>query len=110
MTATAIVLGVAVIAYLALFDPTAFPAPKCVFHSITGYDCPGCGSQRAVHALCHGRVADAWGYNPAIFFAVPLAALYAVSPRRLNKIMYARTTLIAIAASIVAWWILRNLM
>lgn len=32
---------------------------KCTFKLITGYDCPGCGAQRAIHALLHGRLSEA---------------------------------------------------
>ena len=30
--------------------------PRCPFLSITGWRCPGCGSQRAIHAILHGYV------------------------------------------------------
>lgn len=108
MTAAAIFVAAAAIVYLAVFDPTSVPAPKCVFHLLTGFDCPGCGSQRAIHALAHGQIARAWSYNPALFFAIPLAALYAWSPQRLYRIMYARITLLSLVGAILAWWILRN--
>ena len=109
LTVGAAIGGLAVIVYLALFDPTEWPAPQCMFHTLTGYDCPGCGTQRAVHALFSGDVGGAWHYNPALFFVVPLAGLYAWSPRRLHGIMYARATLFGMIAAIILWWILRNI-
>lgn len=47
-----------------LFDPAAsrFALP-CYFHRWTGLYCPGCGGQRAVHALLHGHVMQAAGFN-----------------------------------------------
>lgn len=104
----AILFAMAVIAYLAVFDPTVMPAPQCPFRLITGLDCPGCGSQRAIHAIFHGNFLQAWNLNPALFFAIPLAGLYAWQPKRLYNILYARATLWAIPAAIIAWWILRN--
>lgn len=46
-------------------------APKCAFKLITGYDCPGCGAQRAIHALLHGRLSKALSYNYFMAYSVP---------------------------------------
>lgn len=98
------------------YDPAAAgsPAPRCLLRAITGHDCPGCGSQRALHALLNGRVAEAWSYNAFIFFAVPTALFYVVleSPvgRRLPRIRRAAThplTAALITAAILVWWIFR---
>ncbi|MDY6834005.1 MAG: DUF2752 domain-containing protein [Chloroflexota bacterium] len=35
----------------------------CIFHHLTGLDCPGCGMTRAFHALSHGNPGEAWTYN-----------------------------------------------
>ena len=35
----------------------------CVFHQVTGLDCPGCGMSRAVLALARLDIAAAFGYN-----------------------------------------------
>jgi len=51
-------------------DPARYPFPRCPVHWLTGLHCPGCGTQRALHALLHGRVAEAISFNL-------LAALYA---------------------------------
>ena len=40
--------------YFALDPSRSDLFPRCVFLSLTGYKCPGCGSQRAIHALLHG--------------------------------------------------------
>ena len=41
----------------------------CIFRSITGYPCPGCGMGHAMLALFHGHVAGALWYNP---LSIPL--------------------------------------
>ena len=68
-----------VIALLYFFDPaTAGFYPPCLFKTVLGMGCPGCGSLRAVHRLLHGEFAAAWALNRTIFFAVPLAAIAGV--------------------------------
>lgn len=74
--AGAAVLLAAAVVY-ALFDPSVNPFPRCIFLQATGYKCPGCGSQRALHALLHGDIAAAWGFNAMLVAAIPVvAAMY----------------------------------
>lgn len=56
-------LGLTAILVYGLFDPQQFPFPRCPFRSLTGWLCPGCGSQRAIHQLIHGHVAEAFDLN-----------------------------------------------
>lgn len=46
----------------------AAPLP---FHALTGWDCPACGGQRALHSLLHGRFGEALRFNPFLVVAVP---------------------------------------
>lgn len=39
----------------------------CPFRMVTGYDCPGCGSQRALHQLLHLNFKQAFLLNPLLF-------------------------------------------
>lgn len=107
MAAVAIIAAAAILAYLWAFDPSESPAPRCIVKMLTGHDCPGCGSQRAIHALLHGRVAEAWHFNAAIFPGLALAALYARRPKWLRPILFASPTPYIILAAILAWWVLR---
>ena len=43
----------------------------CPFHSFTGFSCPGCGSQRAIHLLLHGDFLNALRYNALLTIALP---------------------------------------
>jgi hypothetical protein len=45
--------------------------PPCPFHAMTGLDCPGCGTLRALHQLSHGHVGTAFGLNPLSVVALP---------------------------------------
>lgn len=57
-------LAAAVLVVYYVFDPSMNGAGlPCMFNKITGWYCPGCGGQRALHALLHGRLAHALSYN-----------------------------------------------
>lgn len=63
---------------LYLYNPlTAGFYPRCPSKLLTGYDCPGCGSLRAIHSIMHGDMSAAWHYNPAVFFGMVLLGLIA---------------------------------
>ena len=85
--------------------------PRCVFKSLTGYECPGCGSTRAAHALLHGRVGEAFRHNPFIFAfaAVVACALPSLvrgrQPDFMTRPWFGWTSVVVI----VGWWVGRNL-
>lgn len=107
--------AVAILLLIAFTDVSSGLWPRCMFHSLTGLECPGCGSQRAVHALMHGEIALAWSYNPLIFILAPLIPLMlAVSlmPRRLGRLgvwLESRQAALTLLFLIVIWTIVRNL-
>ena len=97
-------------------DPTSSALfPQCGFLTLTGYKCPGCGSQRAIHALLNGDVATAFRYNAMLFIAVPwiLLCLFAETQRVRNPRLYARlhppVLIWLFLAMLLAWWLLRNI-
>lgn len=49
--------------------------PLCPVLALTGLYCAGCGGQRAVHDLAHLDVVGAWGMNPLLVLAAPVAVL-----------------------------------
>ena len=55
--------------------PSAAWLPGCLFHRLTGLECAGCGMTRALHALLHGRVGDAFRHNPLGMVLLPVALL-----------------------------------
>jgi len=90
--------------------------PKCAFHSLTGYYCPGCGSQRAIHNLLHLNIAGVVGNNFLFLPAVLLIAYHYLRipinktmNRKLPNIFYYKNTPWIILAVILVFWILRNL-
>ena len=81
------VLAIAAVGLLAFgvwalrtFDPSmaGSPFPSCLFLTLTGLYCPGCGLTRALHALVHFDFARAMAMNPLIVLSLPLLALMAL--------------------------------
>lgn len=85
--------------------------PRCTFHALTGFLCPGCGTTHALHALVHGHVLAAFKYNPFLF-AVMFGSVYASpsllrgeTPPLFMKPWFGWTSF----AVVMGWWIGRNL-
>ena len=67
-------LGAVALVYF-LFDPTKVAIfPPCMFHQVTGLDCPGCGAQRALHQLLRGHFIAAIRLNAMFVISLPLLA------------------------------------
>ena len=62
-----------VAAYLLQRQATGLYIP-CVFHSVTGLQCPGCGSTRMLTALMHLDIKRAFEANPFLLLTGPLLA------------------------------------
>ena len=93
------------------YAPTAHGFyPRCLFKAATGLDCPGCGTTRALHHLLHGRIEEAFQFNPMLFvmFAVALCAVPSLlrgqRPRFLERPWFAWSALFVLTG----YWIFRN--
>ncbi len=82
---------------------------------LTGFECPGCGSQRAIHSLLHLDIAAAFRFNALLVLSLPLVALliYAEINREKKPNFYTRLhnpiLIWGYFAIVVAWWIGRNI-
>lgn len=89
--------------------------PKCIFRSLTGLQCPGCGSQRAIHAFLTGHPIEGIRYNFAWVVGIPtmlLCAVVEVFPTRFHRLrhtVYSRNFCLAVLAFIILWTLLRNI-
>lgn len=91
--------------------------PKCTFHTLTGLDCPGCGSQRAIHHLLHLRIKEAFLSNPLLMLVIPYIILclymeYFGGKERFSKIrkvIYSKYAIWGILTIILLFWIIRNI-
>lgn len=97
-------------------------APRCLMKLLTGWQCPSCGGQRALHAFLHGRIAEAVSYNLFFVIAVPFLLVTDYStlminrpnPSRFTIALYnfstSRYTLFSYIAIYLIWWVLRNIL
>ena len=100
-------------------DPSVVPiSPRCPFRLLTGYLCPGCGSQRAIHHLLNLDLPGAWRMNPLLVIALPYLLLGLIlkplshhsarGARLLDQLYGYRASVVALVV-IVLFWIGRNI-
>ena len=78
----AILLGIG-LAYLIFVLITGFGIP-CIFHLITGLQCPGCGISRMFVSLAKLDFVSAFKYNSFVFITGPFLLAYVIA----NEIKY----------------------
>ena len=90
--------------------------PRCPFRLLTGLNCPGCGSQRAVHALLHGNFALAADHNLLLVGSLPFLLVHAIYKVRVAfgeakpwRLIYHRYTPRVVVVVVICFWVLRNL-
>lgn len=116
------IIGIFVVGLLVVygsFDPsTQTFFPRCPFLSLTGYKCPGCGSQRAIHAILHGELGAAWSFNPLLLLSIPYMLAGALldmnkepTPMalQLRRRFYGTPAILVVLIVVVGFWILRNI-
>ncbi len=75
LTGGLLIVAGALVVTLYFFPPEQYAFyPRCLFHVVTGLDCPGCGGLRAAHRLLHGDVAAAFAFNPLLVALLPVFA------------------------------------
>ena len=97
------------------FDPSESGwMPRCLWKTLTGWDCPGCGSQRMAHALLHGDFAAAWHANAFALCMLPLVSFYVylelahLRHPRLYAGLHHPLAIALLVAAVTLWTILRN--
>jgi hypothetical protein len=113
LSAGLLLFSLACVAYATgLFDAgraiEALP-PLCLFHRLTGLDCPGCGMTRAFVCLLRGDLHGAWQMHP---FSIPLllisiAAVSLPAPlrSRLVRSQLGVSLQFGALAALLIWWL-----
>lgn len=110
-----VIAGLLVATYFSCDPNVSRFFPRCLFKLVTGYSCPGCGIQRALHALLHGDVVGAWHYNRFLIVSVPLMAIYGFADKfrtshpKLYSSLNSPFLIGAIFVMTVTWWVVRNI-
>ena len=111
-------LGIAFLAFLYFrYDPiNNLLFPKCPLYVTTGVYCPGCGSQRATHALLHFDIPAVFKSN-ILFLPTLLLLGYHAATKITNHFINTKYTSILdrpkapiiVLGIVIIYWILRNL-
>lgn len=115
LLAVAVLAVAGIVAVYFTLDPSTYFFPRCMFHELTGWQCPGCGSQRAFHSLLNGDFHAAWHYNALFVLEIPLLALLAVAwwlrdrVPSLSRVLNSQSVILVILTIIILWTIFRNI-
>lgn len=88
----------------------------CVFHAVTGLDCPGCGMTRAAWMLMHGHPIESLKQNPFLFviFIAAYMGFAELSPHMIGKQLPQLTIpdwlLLVMCALVVVFSVVRNVL
>lgn len=92
--------------------------PKCIFRSVTGYKCAGCGSQRAIHHLLNLEIGAALRENILMVLSIPYLVLGFILESmeqpgekwlKWRKRLYGPRAILTVLIIVVIYWILRNI-
>jgi hypothetical protein len=116
MAAALWVLLAGAAAYLFFFEPgrSGF-FPVCPFRALTGFNCPGCGTARALHQLLHGNAWAAFELNPLLVLLLPVLGylllsytICAIAGRALPRVVLPQKYVWVFSALVLGFWVLRN--
>ena len=87
-----------------------------MFHDLTGLNCPGCGTTRALHQLLRGHLIAALHMNSLVILALPFVAYHLLSEllkrvrgKALPRIFTSPVWGWVLVGIVVAFGILRNI-
>lgn len=84
-------------------------APKCLFHLVTGYYCPGCGGTRALYLFLTGHWIKSFLFHPLVVYAF-FVCLYLCIRKILDHKYHPNARLLWIALGLLAVnFVIKNL-
>ncbi|WP_044397385.1 DUF2752 domain-containing protein [Lacinutrix sp. Hel_I_90] len=117
-----LILGIVMVSFGMLslyffYDPSVSKLfPKCFFYTTTNLHCPGCGTQRALHAIFSGHIVEGFNHNLLLLLVIIVLgyqAFISIANTQFNKhynnLLHKSKTTKAILVAIILFWILRNI-
>ena len=82
---------------------------KCIIKSLTGYDCPTCGAQRAFVSFLKGDFVIAFWYNPYLFLLLLVFLVLIIIKKDYLSKRILKCIVIILVLLMIVWVVLRNL-
>lgn len=88
---------------------------SCPFYKITGYQCSGCGSQRAFHEILHLNFKEAFHQNALVLLGIPYFSLIFFTSffqekfAKLRQVLIGKKTILILFIIVILFGIFRNL-
>ena len=90
--------------------------PKCPLYGVTGFYCPGCGSQRATHQLLNFNIFGILQQNILYFISLLILTYHlivtginTIFKKNIYNYVYHPKTPLIILVVILIFWVLRNI-
>jgi hypothetical protein len=110
--------GVLMIVYGIHNPETSTNFPRCPFRLLTGYLCPGCGSQRALHYILNMQLNKSLMANALLVYSIPVIIFLffiesfktkSVLAQKLYAVFFHSIFILIYLGIIIVWWIFRNI-
>ena len=88
---------------------------SCPFYKITGFQCSGCGSQRAFHEILHLNFKEAFHQNALVLLGIPYFSLIFFTSffqgkfAKLRQVLIGKKTTLILFFIVILFGIFRNL-
>ncbi len=117
-----IAITVIIVLYKRISPTESVYFPQCPSYKYFGIECPGCGSQRALHHLLNGKFGAAFKVNPILVLAIPYLGIllwlevhfrlkggYTTTLRKIRDVMCGKWAIYTIVAILILYTIIRNI-
>lgn len=88
---------------------------SCPFYKITGFQCSGCGSQRAFHEILHLNFKEAFHQNALVLLGIPyfllifFTSFFQEKFAKLRQLLIGKKTILILFFIAILFGIFRNL-